>query len=538
MMDKPDADADAERRVLVFAPIGRDGALTRELLTRASIPSFVCSSIDEMCAELLVSADVLVLTEEALDDSSFSLLTASLSRQPAWSDIPVILFAGSAHTSASLRTLGVIETLRNVTFIERPIRVAAVVSIVRAALRARLRQYEMRDTLVALRAAQAEAEAASRLKDEFLATLSHELRTPLNAILGWTTMLRHGQVDPPRVARALDIVERNARAQAQLIEDVLDMARIITGKLRLEMRPVILAPIVEAAVEASRPGASAKGVEISTTLGDVPGVRGDAVRIQQVLWNLLSNAVKFTPAGGKIRVALGLAESHAVLTVSDTGTGFEPEFLPFIFDRFRQADQSVTRGHGGLGLGLSIVKHLVELHGGTVKAESGGVGLGASFRVSLPIPAMLAMPDERRDHQQRHIDGFGIRLEGRCVLVVDDDAATRELLAELIERTGATVRTAASAAGAFDKIEQYGPDLLIADIGMPSEDGCSLIRRVRSLPGPAGRMPAIALSAYTRAEDREAARAAGFTTFIAKPATPQELLRALHTLTESLITNH
>ncbi|MEP6915310.1 MAG: ATP-binding protein, partial [Acidobacteriota bacterium] len=423
--------------------------------------------------------------------------------------------------------LGISEALRNVTFIERPIRVAAVVSVLRAAVRARLRQYQMRDTLAALQVAQAEAENASRLKDEFLATLSHELRTPLNAILGWTTMLRHGQVDAEQVGRALEAVERNARAQAQLIEDVLDMARIITAKLRLEMRPIVLAQIVEVAIDAVRPAADAKGVSLSAATGAVPTILGDPARLQQVFWNLLSNAVKFTPPGGEVRVWLGLVDSHAVVTVSDTGAGLAADFMPFAFDRFRQADQSVTRGHGGLGLGLSIVKHLLELHGGTVHAESPGLGCGATFRVSLPIPAMIELPPERRAGEPRQRDEFAIRLDGRSVLVVDDDAGTRDLLSGLIGRTGAVVATAASAPDAFELIKGSPPDLIVADVGLPGEDGCALMRRVRALPEPAGGVPAIALSAYTRAEDRDAARDAGFTTFIAKPATPQELLRAL-----------
>jgi CheY-like chemotaxis protein len=253
-----------------------------------------------------------------------------------------------------------------------------------------------------------------------------------------------------------------------------------------------------------------------------------------VFWNLLSNAVKFTPPGGRVRVTLGLVASQAVVTFADTGAGLAPDFLPFVFDRFRQADQSVTRGHGGLGLGLSIVKHLVELHGGAVRAESPGVGLGATFRVSLPVPAMLEPPSDRRDTDQRQADAFAIRLDGRSVLVVDDDGATRELLSGLIGRTGAVVATAASAADALEQIKRCPPELIVADIGLPGEDGCALMRQIRELPPPAGRVPAIALSAYTRAEDRESARDAGFTTFIAKPATPQELLRALDTLANSV----
>jgi signal transduction histidine kinase/ActR/RegA family two-component response regulator len=530
-MDQPRADA--ERRVLIFAPVGRDGTLTRELLARAGIVGHVCASIAEVCAELPRGAGAVILTEEALDERDFQCLPELLERQPPWSDLPIVLFAGSAEHAASLRALGVVEALRNVTFIERPIRVAAVISVLRAAIRARVRQYEMRDTLAALQVARTEAETASRLKDEFLATLSHELRTPLNAILGWTTMLRHGQVEPGRVAKALDVVDRNARAQAQLIEDVLDMARIITAKLRLEMRAVALGPIVEAAMEAVRPAAEAKGVTLAAVAGAVPAILGDGARLQQVFWNLLSNAVKFTPPGGEVRVTLGLVDSHAVVTVSDTGAGLAPEFLPFVFDRFRQADQSATRGHGGLGLGLSIVKHLLELHGGTVRAESAGIGRGATFSVLLPVPAMLEPPPDRRDGEPRQGAAFDVRLDGRSVLVVDDDGATRDLLSGLIGRTGAVVATAGSAAEALEQIKHRAPELIVADIGLPGQDGCALMRQVRELPPPVGRVPAIALSAYTRAEDRESAREAGFTTFIAKPATPQELLRALDALANS-----
>ncbi len=512
--------------MLVFAPVGRDGALTRELLARADITCVVCPTLDSLCTELSAQAGAIILTEEALEDEGFPRLAARLDAQPPWSDVPLILFAGGLDTPQAARTVGVIDALRNVTVIERPIRVAAVISVVRAALRARGRQYEMRDTLEALKAARTEAEAASRLKDEFLATLSHELRTPLNAILGWTTMLRHGQVDPGRVATALEVVERNARAQAQLIEDVLDMARIITGKLRVELRTVALGPVVEAAIDAARPAALAKRLVVHTAVREVPAVRGDAGRLQQVLWNLLSNAVKFTPAGGKIAVTLGLQGSHVAVTVSDDGPGLAADFLPFIFDRFRQADQSVTRGYGGLGLGLSIVKHLVELHGGSVHAESAGPGRGSTFRVLLPVPVMVDAAD-RPDEEARHGDAFAIRFDDRRILVVDDDAATRELLANVLERAGASVDTAESPVGALASIDRRPPDLVIADIGMPEQDGYSLIRRIRALPGAVRNVPAIALSAYTRAEDREAAADAGFTRFVPKPATPQHLLETL-----------
>jgi CheY-like chemotaxis protein len=325
------------------------------------------------------------------------------------------------------------------------------------------------------------------------------------------------------------VVERNARAQAKLIEDVLDMARIITGKLRLDMRPVALGPIVEAAMDAIRPAADAKSINLRVNAGSVPAINGDTMRLQQVLWNLLSNAVKFTPAKGTITVSLQLIDSHAALAVSDTGSGLPPEFLPYVFDRFRQADQSVTRSYGGLGLGLSIVKHMVELHGGTVAVDSPGAGLGATFTVSLPIPVMLDAPVDRRERDQA-ADAFALRLDGRRVLVVDDDFATRELLRDLFERAGAAVVTAASAAAAIDEVLHDAPHAIVADIGMPDEDGLTLMRRIRRLPPPGGLVPAIALSAYTRGEDQDAARQAGFSAFIAKPATPQELLREVDAL--------
>ncbi len=313
----------------------------------------------------------------------------------------------------------------------------------------------MRDTLLALRAARAEAEAASRLKDEFLATLSHELRTPLNAILGWTTMLRHGQVDPQQVAHALEVVERNARAQAQLIEDVLDMARIITGKLRVDLAPVALGPIVETAVEAARPAALAKRIDIARRTARRPR---DSRRCRAAAAGAVEPAVErgqvHARRAGRSRSVSGQASSEALVTVSDSGAGLAPDFLPFVFDRFRQADQSATRGHGGLGLGLSIVKHLVELHGGAVRAESAGTGRGATFRVSLPIPVLLESPPDKRGAELPERDAFAMRFNGHRILIVDDDAATRELLTQLFERTGASVETAASARLALSKHHQ------------------------------------------------------------------------------------
>jgi signal transduction histidine kinase/CheY-like chemotaxis protein len=523
--------ADIESRILIFAPVGRDASLTCDILARESIASAICTSVRDLAVALTEGAGALILTEEVLEDAEFPRLCEALRLQPAWSDIPVLVFAGELSTSGT-RAIELMDTLPNVTLLERPIRLAVVTSIVRAALRARARQYQMRDVLIALRASREQAETASRLKDEFLATLSHELRTPLNAILGWTAMLRHGELDPKRLPRALEVVDRNARAQAQLVEDVLDMSRIITGKLRVEFNPVVLTEVVDAAVESVRPAAELKGIRLIVHADDdVSSIRGDADRLQQVFWNLLSNAVKFTPDGGEVRVRIATGESNVSVSVTDTGVGLPPEFLPHVFDRFRQADQSVTRGHGGLGLGLAIVKHLVELHGGHVEVHSEGEGTGATFRVILPIPLVL---ETQALSSAGDRNAFTIRLPGRQILVVDDDPGTRELLAELFDRTEAVVTTAESAAAAYDILTRTPPDLMIADIGMPGEDGNTLMRRIRALPAPAGAVPAIALSAYTRAQDRAAARAAGFTDFMGKPAPPQDLLRAV----ERLIGSH
>ena len=516
-------------RVLVFAPVGRDAALTRDLLARASILAHVCGSPAELVRELANGAGALILTEEVFDSPEFEGLVAALLAQPPWSDIAVLLFAGAEGRSASPRTIEALDRLPNVTLLERPIRVVVAVSIIRAALRARQRQLELRDLLAALDEARHAAETANRLKDEFLATLSHELRTPLNAILGWTAMLRHGGFDRVKAQRGLEVIDRNARAQAQLVEDVLDMARVITGKLRLDLKPIAIAGIVDDAVEALRPAADAKRITISAAKrrGDLPLVRGDADRLQQVFWNLLSNAVKFTPEGGEITIRVEPLDSQVQVSVQDTGIGLEPQFLPFVFDRFRQADQSATRGHGGLGLGLALVKHLVELHGGRVEARSDGPATGSTFVVSLPLPAVLLSHDARGADEAAPFD---LRFPGRTVLVVDDDRATRELLGELFDDAMANVATADSAAAAYAEVEMHPPDVIIADIGLPGEDGHSLMRRIRALPGSTGRVPAIALSAYTRQEDRDLARASGFSDFIGKPASPQDLLNAVHRL--------
>jgi len=520
-------------RVLVFAPIGRDAALTSELLTRQGIACHVCSSLREVCDEMRVAAGAVMLTEEALSDSHVDDLAAALNGQPAWSDISILLFAGGDRNQASLRTLQKLEVLRNVTLLDRPLRTAAVVSTVRAAVRGRKRQYELRDVMTALHKARIDAETANRLKDEFLATVSHELRTPLNAILGWVAMLRQARFEPSRVASILEIVERNAKAQAQLISDVLDISRMISGRVKLELAPVSLARIICDAVDSVRPGAVARGIDIHLDVDEEAVANADADRLQQVVWNLLSNACKFTPEGGRIDVTLRSDGTTATVVVADTGAGISHEFLPYAFDRFRQADQGFTRAHGGLGLGLAIVKHLVEMHGGEVTANSDGLGKGATFEVRLPMTRVV----ERRQEGSTKEDAETlpeVDLTDHCVMVVDDDEATRDLLATVLGRSGARVKTVESAQLAMAQLDVEVPALIIGDIGMPGEDGLSMIRKIRQRsPARGGLVPAIALSAYARPEDRDGALSAGFDDFLTKPAMPGDVLRAVDQLLTS-----
>jgi PAS domain S-box-containing protein len=376
-----------------------------------------------------------------------------------------------------------------------------------------------------------EAQESNRLKDEFLATVSHELRTPLTAILGWAHLLRTGQTDDEKMAKALETIERNARAQAQLIDDLLDVSRIITGKIRIDVRPVDPNSFIDAAVEAVRPAAEAKGVRLQRIMDTgVATVSGDPVRLQQVVWNLLSNAIKFTPKGGRVQVRLERVNSHIEIAVSDTGPGIASEFLPYVFDRFRQADGRTTRQHGGLGLGLSIVRHLVELHGGTVRAESEGEGQGATFTVLLPVaPVYQTAKAVERVHPAAR-DTLPLydcpdRLDRKRVLVVDDEPDTRELLKAGLGQCGAVVTVVGSAVEALEAIAASVPDLLISDIGMPGEDGYELIRRVRQLPSEnGGKLPAIALTAYARVEDRMQALRAGYQMHVPKPVELAELV--------------
>jgi signal transduction histidine kinase/CheY-like chemotaxis protein len=529
-----------ESRVLLLPPTRRDAEVLQKILARSSILCATYQEIGALTDALADDAGAVVVSEESLIANP-ERLAARINAQPVWSDLPLIVLSRSGAEKPALTNL--LPRLGNVSVLERPVRVTTLLSVVRSALRARDRQYQVRDHLLELKHAQdaernarAEAERAGRMKDEFLATLSHELRTPLNAILGWAQILKAAPPSPEDVTEGVDIIERNARAQTQIIEDLLDMSRIISGKIRLDVQRVDVAEVVRAAVDTVKPAANAKGISMRAVLDSVVlSVSGDPNRLQQVFWNLLTNAVKFTPKGGRVQVLLERVNSHLEISINDNGEGIDPQFLPHVFDRFRQADSSTTRRHGGLGLGLAIVKQLIELHGGTIRVKSPGKGAGSTFIVSLPLTVLHPDPDPDTALVRRQpggarslcepLPGVPIQIKGLSVLVVDDEPDARSLLRRLLEDCEATVFAAASAAEAMELLESHRPEVLVSDIGMPSEDGYSLIRRIRSLPVDRGRnIPAVALTAYVRAEDRVTAILAGFQHHLAKPVEPRELI--------------
>jgi signal transduction histidine kinase len=426
-------------------------------------------------------------------------------------------------------------SLGAVDYLLKPI----VPEILRAKVSVFVELYNKTEEVKLQQLARKEAEVANRLKDEFLATLSHELRTPLTAILGWSRMLRANKLDEVATTRAIETIERNAKAQAQLIEDLLDISRIITGKLTLDIQNVEIVPIIQSAIDTVRPAADAKSISLQVILDPWAGkISADPMRLPQIVWNLLSNAIKFTPKGGQVEVRLENLGSFLEITVSDSGKGINPEFLPYVFDRFRQADGSITRAHGGLGLGLAIVRHLAELHGGTVDAISEGEGLGATFIVRLPFKETYTDLSKELIAEPATSNlpaNYQISLEGLKVLVVDDEDDTREMLMFILEQKGVEVKVASSTTEAIGILKQWGPDLLISDIGMPGEDGYALIRKVRAMEAEQNsHIPAIALTAFARGEDRIRVLSAGFQMHVPKPIDPVELIMVVATLTERL----
>ncbi len=379
-------------------------------------------------------------------------------------------------------------------------------------------------------AARSAAESANRAKDEFLATLSHELRNPLNAMLGWARLIESGNLDEEQARRAVHIILRNVNAQVRLVDDLLDMSSVVSGRMRLSLQVVDLRDVIEEVLDSVRPGAAAKGLRLHALL-ESPGapISGDPDRLRQVVWNLLSNAVKFTPRGGSVEITAQRVRSHAEIIVADTGQGITADLLPYIFDRLRQGDSSTTRAHGGTGIGLALVRHLVELHGGNVFAESAGEGHGATFVVKLPL--MVAEIREHPIAPQETPSSAGVSLAGVRVLVVDDDPATVDLVVAMLVQSAAAARGAESVAAALRTIAQWRPDVLLSDIEMPGEDGYTLIRKVRALaPDAGGKTPAVALTAFSRPEDRIRSFRAGFSIHLSKPVDPNELIAVIANL--------
>jgi signal transduction histidine kinase len=507
-------------RVLLVDDDEVDRLAVTRLLRRTHFEAVVHECTDQASALAAASSggfDCVLLDYNLPGTDGLSLLRELRARSET---VPVIALTGQGgeEIAVELMKAGAVDYINKNTLslerLERSLRYA--LAIHRA-------EEERRLLLQREQRAREEAQAANRAKDEFLATLSHELRTPLNAILGWSRLLVNGNLNAETAQRAIEIIDRNTRLQAQLIEDLLDISRIITGKLHLDLRAVPARQIVEGALESVRPSADARKVTLDAefaTAGDA--ILCDPARMQQVVWNLLANAIKFTPEGGTIRVAVTGDDSTVVIRVTDTGMGIEPDFLPHVFDRFRQQDGASTRAHGGLGLGLSIVRHLVELHGGTVDASSAGPGEGATFSVRVPLAPIRA---SQLDVMNGTANAFADlpSLTGLRILVVDNEGDARVLIRVVLEGCGATVDEATSASAAIDQIRRQVPDVLLSDIAMPGEDGYTLIARVRALDGPARTLPAAALTAFATATDRARALLAGYQAHIPKPVEPSEL---------------
>jgi signal transduction histidine kinase/ActR/RegA family two-component response regulator len=529
--------------VCVLAPIGRDAELSVAMLKAEGIDATVCPTVEDLCASITDAAGALLVAEEALRPEALRSLVDCLDQQPPWSDIAVIVLAGFHFTASSERPLTVLGPLRNVTILERPVRRLILTRTVSIALRGRRRQLELRAYLDERAELLRREQLANRMKDEFLMTVSHELRTPLTAIYGWARMLVTGQIREDQKRRAIETIERNAQAQTQLVNDLLDVSRAISGKVRLDVQPVDLSHVVLAAIDSMQPAADAKGIRLQTVLDPGAGpIAGDRDRMQQVVWNLLSNAIKFTPKDGRVQVVLEKRQSHVELIVSDTGVGIEAEFLPHVFDRFRQADAGTTRRHGGLGLGLAIVRHLVELHGGSVTVESDGAAAGTTFRVLIPLTIAREAreaPEEPASGHARAMDARAARalrrLDDLRVLVVDDEPQARELFSTIVENAGAEVRVAGSARDAIAILPSWNPDVLLSDIEMPHEDGYALMEQVAALEHGDDRRPiAIAVTAHSRPEDRLRALEAGFSWHLPKPVEPSELVAVIASLTGRL----
>jgi len=533
------ASSSSEPVVLILAPRGRDAAVVTQVLSSLPAELAVCASLKELAGRLGDEAAAAVVTEETLGDEGSGLLQEWVANQPSWSDFPFVVLATRQAGRRSAAAAAVLARLGNEVLLERPLNVDTLVSAVNSALRSRRRQFEARGQLQryeaiglenhrlyeAERQARAEAEAANRAKDEFLATLSHELRTPLSAILGWTYVLQQRRAELGDLARGIDTIERNARSQARLIEDLLDMSRIVAGKISLDLQTVVPAQLLEQVTASLQPAAQAKGIAIRTDLASaMTPIVADAQRFLQVFRNLVTNAIKFTPDGGTVHVLAQADGDGMAFSVADDGIGIASDFLPHVFERFRQADSSTTRSQAGLGLGLAIVKRLVELHGGTVEAHSAGSGRGARFTVRLPAALPAAPPRPQADAPAaggRAEEGV---LHDVKVLLVEDDADGREVVDQLLRDNGAQVVPVDSAVRAIDALRRGLFDIVLSDIGMPDVDGIELLRRIRH---SGNLIPAVALTAFARPEDAQRVLDCGYATHLSKPVEPPALIAAI-----------
>jgi signal transduction histidine kinase/ActR/RegA family two-component response regulator len=527
----------AADRVLVLAPLGRDATVVCAALSAAGIDCEVTATLNDLVAHARDGVGAIMLTQEALSAAGLIKLLDVLSSQPSWSDLPLVLLL--AETDFLIPESGtLVNTLRraaNVTVLVRPVPTVALVTAIQSALRARARQYEVRDSIEREHAARLDAERANAVKDEFLATVSHELRTPLSGILLWSGLMESGRLDTARTMEAIQSIRRSAELQSRLVEDLLDVSRMLCGKLQIQTEEIELAPATEHALEVVRPMAQARNIKIESFIDPVAGlVRADPDRVQQVVWNLLGNAVKFTPDGGRVSIDLQREGDHVAIRVSDTGQGIAADFLPHVFDRFRQADAAPARRHGGLGLGLAITYQLMELHGGAIAVDSAGADRGTLFTVRFPLARVDRA--QRVAASRTHADPLASQLlAGQRVLLVEDEAATRTALKVVLEHAGAEVIAVDSAAAALREVEQsvprgVFPDVVLSDIGLPGEDGFSLIRHLREHARAAGRplpLRAIAISAYTAAAIADRAIASGFQSYIAKPVNGDELIEIL-----------
>lgn len=511
---------EAGRRVLIFAPTGRDAALTQEILARAGLESHRCAAVEDVCAAVAEGAGVLLLAEEALAPPATDCLNEEMERQPAWSDLPVVVFAqGGDHPGLALETLG---ALGNITILERPVRIATLITTVRTALRARRRQYEVRDLLQRL-------EDTARRKDEFLAMLGHELRNPLGAMRNALQVLAAGGPRPEREARQLDLLDRQTRHLSRIVDDLLDVSRVTLGKIDLQRHRVDLKQAVERCMQSLSAAAEAQRHQLSLSAGmEAVEVDGDPVRLEQVVSNLLSNAIKYTPAGGKIEVLVRREGERAVLRVRDTGVGIPAEMQPHIFDLFAQGDTSLARSRGGLGIGLTLVKNLVQLHGGSVAVQSDGPGRGSEFVVRLPIASPRGHPGLRIADRSDGSDRSTIRdpQSALRILIIEDNPDGREALRDLLELWGHEVDVAENGPLGVDLALARTPQAALVDIGLPEMDGYEVALRIRA--GADGRGPyLVAVTGYGQPEDRDRALAAGFQAHLVKPVDPAELKRVL-----------